>query len=289
VYENGAWKVWNFATETRALGLLGDLANVDLGSKAPGNGDALIWNVKKEQWVSGNTPAHIAQYTASSVYSDGTTVYYKGGIFKATRAIAANESPEFLTGDVFLFYRAQADGSGDFGGPYRVFRVEKVADATLPPAFTPPTNGKTNCVCYKDDRNWSVWEWVMVDFVNLTYGWVRKDGAYTKRTLWRSHFLPTKNKGTFVLWVVDDAKGTTVPKAREYPWEMLPIRGDLAALHDCHVDDPQDGDALVFNGTTNLWEAVPSSALSLKMVALTQAAYDAIATKDPLTLYIISA
>jgi hypothetical protein len=70
---------------------------------------------------------------------------------------------------------------------------------------------------------------------------------------------------------------------------MLPIRGDLAALHDCHVDDPHDGDALVFNGTTNLWEAVPSSALSLKMVALTQAAYDAIATKDPLTLYIISA
>ena len=280
VYENGAWKVWNFATETRSLGLLGDLANVDLGSKAPGNGDALIWNVKKEQWVSGNTPAHIAQYTASSVYSDGTTVYYKGGIFKATRAIAANESPEFLTGDVFLFYRAQADGSGDFGGPYRVFRVEKVADATLPPTFTPPTNGKTNCVCYKDDRNWSVWEWVMVDFVNLTYGWVCKDGAYTKRTLWRSHFLPTKNKGTFVLWVVDDTKGTTVPKAREYPWEMLPIRGDLAALHDCHVDDPQDGDALVFNGTTNLWE--PKKAKALAVASLSDVTLTGVADKQVL-------
>jgi hypothetical protein len=263
VYENGAWKIWNFATATRALGLLGDLANVDLGSKAPGNGDALIWSVKTQQWVSGNTPAHIAQYTSSSVYSEGTTVYYKGGIFKATRTILANESPEFLTGDVFLFYRAQPDGSGAFDGPFRVFRVEKVADATLPPAFTPSSNGRTNCVCYKDDRDWSVWEWLLVDSKLIVYGWVRKDGAYTKRTLWRSHFLPTKNKGTFVLWVVDDAKGTTVPKAREYPWEMLPIRGDLAALHDCHVDDPHDGDALVFNGTTNLWEAVPSSASAL--------------------------
>jgi len=105
VYENGAWKIWNFATATRALGLLGDLANVDLGSKAPGNGDALIWSVKTQQWVSGNTPAHIAQYTASSVYSEGTTVYYKGGIFKATRTILANESPEFLTGDGYSALR----------------------------------------------------------------------------------------------------------------------------------------------------------------------------------------
>ena len=40
-----------------------------------------------------------------------------------------------------------------------------------------------------------------------------------------------------------------------------------------------------YNGT--IWVKVAD--LSLKMVALTQAAYDGIATKDPLTLYIISA
>jgi hypothetical protein len=128
VYRSGAWVLVNWQTDH--LGLLSDLANVNVGaSGSPGQGDALIYNQLTEQWESGAVPAHITEYDRNVNYSAGTTVYYKGGLFEA-KTRTSGTSPAFIYGDCWLYHRAAYAGTGDWVGPISFETVNVVADAT---------------------------------------------------------------------------------------------------------------------------------------------------------------
>jgi hypothetical protein len=60
----------------------------------------------------------------------------------------------------------------------------------------------------------------------------------------------------------------------------------LDDLSDVTLTTPADGDVLTYNGTSSQW--VNKALGGPHFVALTQAEYDALATKDQNTIYLIS-
>jgi len=267
VYRNGAWVLVNWQTDH--LGLLSDLANVNVGaSGSPGQGDALVFNQLTEQWESGAVPAHLTEYDRNTNYSAGTTVYYKGGLFEA-KTRTSGVSPDFQYGDVWFFHRSNFAGTGDYIGPISFEAVNIVADATVAPTLTyAPDDIRPHWTLqYTNDNNWAIWQWEL-SMRGWTPGsalpvatWHRYDTLFTKptgRRLWRNYSSPTNHVGDVVVWIYDDPKGTNAPHYRLFPWTLRPIRGDLISMHDVKAENPADQSILIWDDATSYWLAKPN-------------------------------
>jgi len=267
VYRSGAWVAVNWQTDH--LGLLSDLANVNVGaSGSPGQGDALIFNQLTEQWESGAVPAHISEYGSTVNYSAGTTVYYKGGLFEA-KTRTSGISPAFQYGDCWLYHRDQFNGSGDWVGPVSFETVTQVADATLAPTATyAPDDMRPHWTfLWTSDSQFSVWKWEL-SMTGWKPGsalpvaqWHRYDSQFTKPNaarIWRNYSTPPQHVGDCVVWIYDDPKGTNAPHYRDFPWILRPIRSDLISMHDVQAENPADQSILIWNTGTSYWEAKPN-------------------------------
>ena len=267
VYRGGAWVLVNWQTDN--LGLLSDLANVNVGaSGSPGQGDALIFNQLTEQWESGAVPAHITEYDKNTNYSSGTTVYYKGGLFEA-KTRTSGVSPAFQYGDCWMYHRASYSGAGDWIGPISFEVVNVVADATLPPAVVHQASDLRPhwTLQWQDDKHFSVWIWEL-STTGWTPGsplptaqWHNYTARFTKPNatrIWRNYSTPPQHVGDCVVWIYDDPKGTNRPAYRDFPWILRPIRSDLISMHDVQAENPADQSILIWNTSTSYWESKPN-------------------------------
>ena len=66
----------------------------------------------------------------------------------------------------------------------------------------------------------------------------------------------------------------------------LALPSDLDSLSDVVVATPTDGQVLQYSTANSQWE---NKDVVIKYVALTEAEYNALATKDPNTLYLVRA
>ncbi len=262
-FKGGAWNLWNFATATRSLGLLGDLANVDMSGGAD-YGDTLVWHRESGLWQPGAAFAHITNWDKSTAYAFGTTVYYKGGLFEANRDTVRNESPEFADRQAWFYHREKADGSGAFAGPFHFSYIHQVGDATVAPTDKPPKDVPTYALQWQDDSHWSVWVWDLratgwrPGMATPTYQWWRMDDVYPGRAtnIWRTWSSPSSRFGTFVVWVYGDPKNVTQPPVvGSNVWTLRSIRQDLSALHDVVAPKPNENDTLLYEG--GYWIAKP--------------------------------
>jgi Protein of unknown function (DUF2793) len=267
VYRAGAWV--QVDPSVNHLGLLSDLANVDVGrTNPPQQGDALVYNKLEEKWISGAVPAHLTEYDKNTDYAAGTTIYYKGGLFEA-KTRTTGVSPDFQYGDVWFFHRSNFAGTGDYIGPVSFEAVNVVADATVAPTrtYAPDDLRPHWTLQYTDDNNWAIWQWEL-SMRGWTPGsalpvaqWHQYDSLFTKptaRRLWRNYSSPTSHVGDVVVWVYDDPKGLNKPHYRDFPWLLRPIRSDLVSMHDVKAENPADQSILIWNTGTSYWEAKPN-------------------------------
>ena len=267
VYRAGAWV--QVDPGITHLGLLSDLANVDVGRiNPPQQGDALVYNKLEEKWISGAVPAHLTEYDPNTHYAAGTTVYFKGGLFEA-KTETSGVSPEFRFGDVWFFHRKFGAGTGDWIGPVSFEHVNIVTDEAVAPTLTyVATDLRPHWTLqYVDDDNYSIWQWEL-SMVGWTPGtalpapsWRRYDTTFNRPgavRLWRNYSAPTSHVGDCVVWIYDDPKGTNKPHYRDLPWMLRPIRSDLISMHDVKAEDPADQSILIWNTATSYWEARPN-------------------------------
>ena len=249
VYTNGAWVVHDFATDPTSLGLLGDLANVNLGSSKVEQGDALIYDNATEEWTNGSVPAHLKKWKGSKNYTSGTTIYHNNRLWTAAQDGAGTE-PKLEAGDVMFF---TTDATGNQNGPYIPSYYNVSTDTTVAPTVTPTGFDPDFWVYdieYQSGLDWSLWKYNFT-----TSSWERQTLASVNE--WRSEDLPQQltgnNRG--LLWVYDTPNGTATAKVGQTQWALMSITSSLNNLTDVRTTGASQGDVLQYDGDGH-WASV---------------------------------
>lgn len=258
VYKSGSWVRHDFARDKYSLGLLGDLANVDLGSSTVEQGDSLIYNRLSEKWIAGQAPGHIVDWDKSVNYSAGTTVHYQGRFWRCKSSDSGTE-PKIDFGDCVVFYQ---DGSRTRGPVIPTF-LHIVADETATPTDAPTKQLPYTCIQYKDDTHWSIWMWDL-DLTGWTSGmpvpsrkWIKKTALGGNQT-WRNIALPSPSATKNTLWIFGPQGSTMTPKVGQMVWEAMAIGDFLVSLADVDVTVARKGDVLTSDGAGK-WNAAEGS------------------------------
>ena len=248
-YIQGVWTVHDFATATNSLGLLGDLANVNLGGTSVEQGDALIYDRATEKWTSGSVPAHIKKWKASTSYTSGTTIFHNGSLWTAAMDGAGVE-PQLTAGDVQFL---TTNGTGRESGPFIPTYFNTVTDITVAPTAVPTgldPDFWVFAIQYGSALQWSLWK-----YNYTTVAWERQTLASTNT--WRSQGEPARLTGnnTGLIWIYDLPTGTATPKVGQTQWATMSIHTSLSNLTDTDTTGMTQGSILQYDGSGK-WRAV---------------------------------
>lgn len=250
VYTSGAWVTHNFATATKSLGLLGDLANVSLGKTTVEQGDALIYDRATEMWTSGSVPAHIKKWSASTSYTSGTTIFHNGSLWNAAKTNVGVE-PKLETGDVQFLY---TDNNFNHYGPYIPSYFNMATDVTVAPTQVPtgfPASFWVFAIQYASSISWSVWKY---NFTTTAWERITLGSVSSWQNKAEPPYLSQNNQG--LLWIYGDTTATITPKVGQTSWAIVSIHTSLGNLVDTDISGLAKDVILQYDGAGK-WRCVP--------------------------------